>query len=135
VIKEFVSFTGVVFVLLFGMGEAWAQFNITTNTTNSPQTTAVGNNQVQPGVTLTLNTGGATSTTVTISGAHTFTNGGTTSSSVLADASNELHNVVLVSGATAFLNNNGLIRHSGDAVNGTVRAPSTPSRGLPVDCY
>jgi len=134
VIKEFVSFTGVVFVLLFGMGEAWAQFNITTNTTNSPQTTAVGNNQVQPGVTLTLNTGGATSTTVTISGAHTFTNGGTTSSSVLADASNELHNVVLVSGASAILNNNGLIRHSGDAVNGggarTINAIQVTASGL-----
>ena len=123
----------VVIVSLMG-APLHAQFNITTNTTNVPQTTAAGVNQVQPGVTLTLNGAAGTSATVTIGGSHTFLNNGTTSSSRDADASGEIQDVVLVSGANAILQNNGTLTHAGNAVNGagarTINAIRVTAAGL-----
>lgn len=112
-------FSPVFAVLLAGVSSLSAQFNITTNTTNTPQTTAAGNNFVQAGVVLTLTGNTTSSSTVTVLGNHTFTNNGTTSSSRDADVSGEVQDAVAVTGNASFLVNNGLITQTGNAVSGS----------------
>lgn len=113
---------------------AHAQFAIVTDTTNSPQTTATGDNTVSSGVVLTLNGSSGSATTVTVGGAHTFTNSGTTSTSRDADASGEVQTAVSVTGNNAIIVNNGTITATGNPLSGggarTVMAIQITGSGL-----